>query len=384
MHPVLSQIRDLLVSLRLTVVLLVASLILVFVATLAQTNYGIYTVQEGYFRSFIAIWHVGPLYVPLPGGYLVGGLLFINLIAAHMYRFKLTWRKAGIFLTHIGLILLLVGELLTGILQEDFSMQIIEGESRNYSESFQDNELAIIDVTDPEYEEVVAIPESLIADGESIQHQALPFRVVPRLYYPNARLQLRSNVPNPPPAPETVDVGRQVVAFEQPITYRQDERNFPTAYVELVGSQGSLGTWLVSTELQAPQYFDYAGRQWKMLMRFTRDYKPFTLTLREVRHDKYPGTEIPRNFSSLVHITTPGGGDDRDALIYMNSPLRYGGYTFYQYQMDAASDLTVLQVVRNPGWLIPYIACVLMGLGLFWQFSYHLVGFLRKQRRSAA
>src|SRR5687768_10807053 len=106
MNSAVRYVRNFFVSLRLTVVLLVFGMILVLAGTLAQVELGIWVVQEEFFRSFIAIWKLGPLFIPLPGGYLVGGLLLINLIAAHIYRFQFTWRKAGIQLTHIGLILL--------------------------------------------------------------------------------------------------------------------------------------------------------------------------------------------------------------------------------------------------------------------------------------
>src|SRR5882757_1047075 len=115
MNQTVRQVRDFFVSLKLTVVLLAFSIVLIFAATLAQVDLGIWAVQQEFFHSFVAFWHIGSLYVPLPGGYLLGGLLLINLVSAHIYRFKLTWRKAGIFLTHLGIILLLVGELLSGL-----------------------------------------------------------------------------------------------------------------------------------------------------------------------------------------------------------------------------------------------------------------------------
>src|SRR5688500_5305336 len=129
MNDTVRQFRNFFVSLKLTVVLLVLSIVLIFVATLDQVNLGIWAVQEKYFRSFFVLWRAVEVPIPVfPGGYLIGGLLLINLVSAHVYRFKLTWRKAGIFLTHIGLILLLVGELLTGLLQEEFQMRLVEGE----------------------------------------------------------------------------------------------------------------------------------------------------------------------------------------------------------------------------------------------------------------
>ena len=40
---------------------------------------------------------------------------------------------------------------------------------------------------------------------------------------------------------------------------------------------------------------------------------------------------------------------------------------------------TVLQVVRNPGWLMPYFSCALVSLGMLVHFGIHLVGFLRRR-----
>src|SRR4051812_11772941 len=187
MNDTFRQFRDFFVSLKLTVVLLVLGMFLIFAATLDQVNLGIWAVQEKYFRSFFVLWHAGNVPVPVfPGGYFIGGLLLINLIAAHVYRFKRSWRKLGIEVTHLGLILLLVGELLSGLWQEDYSMQIAHGETKNYSESQRDNELAIVDTTDPKFDDVVAVPERIIAKQEALQHPKLPFRVIIKEYYANA------------------------------------------------------------------------------------------------------------------------------------------------------------------------------------------------------
>ena len=67
-----------------------------------------------------------------------------------------------------------------------------------------------------------------------------------------------------------------------------------------------------------------------------------------------------------------------------SDPLRHGGLTFYQYQMNAAGKMSAFQVVKNPGWLLPYIACIMMGLGLAWQFGYSLLGFIKKRSTAAA
>jgi hypothetical protein len=170
----------------------------------------------------------------------------------------------------------------------------------------------------------------------------------------------------------------------QAITYRSNERNIPAAIVEIIGAAGSLGTWLVSTDLPMPQEFQHDNRTWRIALRVRRFYQPFSLTLLKFSHDRYAGTEIPKNFSSRLRLTTPDGGEDREVLVFMNNPLRQSGVTFYQAGFQDDDRTTILQVVRNPAWTLPYVACSLMTLGLTMQFGFHLFGFVRKRRATSA
>ena len=391
MTPLVRQFRDFFVSLRLTVVLLALSIVLIFWATLAQVQLGIWGVQEKFFHTFFVLENIPGTAIPVPvfpGGYFLGGLLLLNLVAAHLYRFRFEWKKAGIQLTHLGLILLLLGELITSLQQVESNMRLPEGGTMRYSESYRINELAILDTTNPEFNEVVAIPEAVLADGGSIQHPKLPFQIRIRDYYPNAALALRDQ-----PAPggqqaatgplATAGIGPRVAVTPLRLTYKQDERNAPAAHLEFVGPEGTLGTWLVSPLLGMPQKFDYAGRTWEIALRFKRYYYPFALTLLDFTHEKYAGTDIPKNFASRIHLKTDDAREDRDVLIYMNNPLRHAGLTFYQASFEKGDKVSILQVVRNPGWVLPYIACIMMGLGLLVQFGIHLLGFVRKRAASS-
>jgi len=136
------------------------------------------------------------------------------------------------------------------------------------------------------------------------------------------------------------------------------------------------------------QAVDVGGKEYTFALRPTRLYFPFSLTLLKATHTVYEGTDIPKDFRSLVQLKNPQTGENRQVQIYMNAPLRYAGLTFYQYQMDAGeatreagrAPSSVLQVVRNPGWLTPYIGCAMVGLGLVIQFGFHLVGFVSKRK----
>src|SRR5205814_6220325 len=184
----------LLTSLRLTVVLLSAGLLLVFVGTLAQVHEGLYQAQARYFRSWV-VWKptIGDSAWPilLPGGYLIGTLLLLNLLAAHAARFKFSKKKIGIVMIHAGVILLLVGQMLTDLLARESYMQLSsEGPAKYYSESSIRNELVVIDVTDPVSDEVFAIPESRLTERGEIRDPKLPFTVRVKKYSANSLPQL--------------------------------------------------------------------------------------------------------------------------------------------------------------------------------------------------
>ena len=153
-----------------------------------------------------------------------------------------------------------------------------------------------------------------------------------------------------------------------------------TAAVEILAAEGSLGIWLVSDALDAPQTFSAGDRTWQLAMRPVRYYKPYSVTLQKFTHEKYPGTEIPKDFASRITLIDEDGGVNRNVLIYMNHPLRYRGETYYQAGFERDDRTSILQVVRNPSFLAPYIACIIVAAGLLVQFGYHLVGFSRRER----
>jgi hypothetical protein len=200
-------------------------------------------------------------------------------------------------------------------------------------------------------------------------------------------------------------------------TKKMDDKNVPTALIEIIGPNSSLGDWIISGwagdsvmnnileatyaqqmgaqmahniahRIMEPQFVDSGGKKFTFTLRPERIYTPFSLTLLKATHSIYPGTDIPKDFRSRVRLENRKTGENREVEIFMNSPLRYAGLTFYQYQMDAGDVArqagrvasSTLQVVRNPSWLTPYIGCILVALGLVIQFMTHLVGFISKRK----
>jgi len=381
----MKQFVSIFFSVRLTVALLVLATLLVFVGTLAQVEQGLYQAQARYFKSFFVYWQPGggSLAIPVfPGGYLVGTLMILNLIAVGSRRLRPGRGKWGLLLIHAGLVLLLLGQLITDTLSVESAMRLQEGETKNYSEDFHSSELVIVDATDPAHDQVVSLPERLLRGGGELPVPATPFTLAISDHWVHAEL-LTQEASGAKASTADRGVGTGLWILGRPPTTRMDERNLPATLVEIRAGSERLGTWLVSSMIAQPQTFEHGGRSWHLAMRPLRHYTPYSLTLLECRHDVYPGTDIPKNFSSRVTVDNPEAGEKREVLIWMNNPLRYGGNTYYQYQMAAASGSSTLQVVRNPGWLTPYVSCTMVGVGLLWQFMSHLIAFLKTRRRHA-
>jgi ABC-type transport system involved in cytochrome c biogenesis permease subunit len=408
-----------LASLRLTVALFVLSLFLVFVGTLAQMDNGVGTVVSQYFRS-LYVWvplqlfvrfgqvflfvpygtHVGGAF-PFPGGWLIGGALLVNLLAAHAVRFRLTWKRSGVLVLHAGLVVMMVGELVTGLFASEGLLTIKAGGASNYVEHRDAPELAVVGPLPGHPDEVTVVPAARLRRGGLVRSDALHFDVQVDEYMVNSALEKAA-----PGAPNraTAGAGLQFVASSRKEGAGVDSEqriDLASAYVTFKkkGTGESVGTYLLSvwlTEMgEAPQAVTADGQSYEVALRFKRTYKPYTVQLREFRHDRYPGTDIPKNFSSDVRLVDPARGEDRTARISMNAPLQYTGQvpllgyftqndTFYQQGFLPGDSGTILQVVTNPGWVMPYLSCGLVVAGMLIHFGIKLVGFLRKQRGVAA
>jgi hypothetical protein len=394
-----------LASLRFTVVLFVLSLLLVFFGTLAQIDNGIWTVVNGYFRWFW-VWVPFRLFgqfggvffeflgfprgmnipgsFPFPGGLTLGILLLVNLLAAHAIRFKLSWKRSGIFLIHGGLILMLLGEFIAYFSVEG-RMTIEEGETTNAVVVPRQTELAVIrpDDTNKDLDRVTVVPSDILRSGV-VKSDELPFDVEVVKWFVNGAVRdARPDDSNP----ATKGIGLDTVAYERGEVSGVDSNQsveVPACYLKVTKKDGSdLGTWLMWAAFKRGQPITVDGKTYEVALRLKQSYKPFSMKLLEFRFDRYAGTETPKNFSSKVHLLDPETGDDRDVVIRMNEPLRHRGETFYQADWNKETEHgTVLQVVRNPGWLLPYFSCAIVSLGMILHFGLNLATFL--QRRSGS
>lgn len=385
-----------LASLKLTVVLMLLAMILVFAGTLAQKELGIHSVVSRYFRSWIVLIPVRVFFLwntdlpkevafPFPGGYSIGFALLFNLVAAHLVRFQPSWRRIGIWIIHVGVIVLMLGELLTGLLQVESRMVIEEGKASNYVEDHHEFELAFVNSSAPGTDQVAVVPARLLRKAKGrLQDARLPVQIEVTQYMTNSKIE--DAMPTGYSNQATQGAGKRHFAVEQPEVSGVDQDapvDTPAAYLRFFDAAGAeLGVWLLAFELK-PQLLEVDGNRFEISLRFRRTYKPYTLHLKRFTHEVYPGTDKPKDYRSHIHVIDPTTDTDREVEIYMNTPLRFGGETFYQSGFldprTQGATGTILQVVRNPAWTMPYVSCTLVTLGMMVHFGMVLVRFLQKE-----
>lgn len=379
-------------SLKLTVWLLVFSMLLVFFGTLDQVRIGIRGAQDIYFESLIALWRYPEtwplggflkyLQIPLPGGYVVGPLLAINLVFSHVRHFRPRWGIAGISIIHAGILLLLIGQLVTNLFQKEYYMWLDEGESANFVRSFRNDELYVLHYKDGGRTGIYSYDVETLEKGEEIKLGALPFRIRVKELMQNADIR-SGDSGGVPIANGGIAAQFNLQAREVPSFRSDDQRDVRSAVVEVLSDETVVGTWLVSNVFEErfpEQVFTVGNEQFAVGLRFEKTYLPFRVTLQEFTHDRYPGTNIPKNFSSQVRLENSQTGEDVETRIFMNHPLRYEGLTFYQASFAKQDTASMFHVVENPGRHLPYISCVMVSLGLLYQFFWAGLGAMRRSR----
>jgi hypothetical protein len=232
-------------------------------------------------------------------------------------------------------------------------------------------------------ESMVTFPEAELSGKTALHNAKLPFNLRVKNFWPNARLYPR---PGPKSLMPHVTQGMLTDYFVNPAApvTDQDHRNMPGALVELLNAKGSLGTWLLwagNDSSRATDIVPIGSKSYKLALQFKRYYTPYSIGLVKFTHDNYKGTDTAKNFASRIRLVNPQSNEDREVVIKMNNPLRYKGTTYYQSSFDRfRPDVTILEVVTNPSWLTPYLACVMVAAGMIIQFMSHLVGFATKRR----
>lgn len=96
---------------------------------------------------------------------------------------------------------------------------------------------------------------------------------------------------------------------------------------------------------------------------------PYEFNLTKFKMDTNPGTRDPSSYESFVDLFDSNGRSSHH--IYMNYPLKYDGFTFYQasyFPTKTGAHGSVLSVNFDPGRWIKYLGAILLVFGTIWHF----------------
>lgn len=392
-------------SLQLAVALLLLLALLTWLGTLAQIELGLYQAQRLYFES---VWLLAELPVsfggkeffrlslPLPGAYLVMAVLLVNLLVGGVLRLRWNWRSLGVLLVHIGM----AGLFVQGFVKLHYSVSghltLFEGQQDSVYQSFTEWELALLrSDRDAVVERTVPAHAFAHAGGDPVRIDCpgAPFDVEVRHFLENCAALPKGPMVTPVlPVVEAEVRGQRTAVFLRAEPMRKErEQNVAGCYVT-VRERGT-GKALAETVLigsdrrlrsfrSEPFVFTVGEERYGLDLRRVLLDLPFTVRLDRFERVTYPGTEMPKEFSS--YVTVLAGGQDERQHIYMNNPMRREGYVLYQAswgpQGSRGPFFSQFEVARNPSDRWSIAACTVIAVGLVLHFLRKLRSFLRAER----
>lgn len=346
-------------------------LIVILVAgTVDQKFIGLYLAQKKYFSSWI-LWGF------FPGGRLTMLVVFINLAAKLMFASPMIPKRIGTLITHFGMLLLLIGSFFTAYFSTEGNMPIPEGGASSAYQSHYDLEIAVIDQSDSEFDEVTAFSSEYIDTGAIVEHAGFPFTITVKTFFRNVDLVRKESV-----AGSDFKGAAQRFDMLPKESELEFEQNMAGMLLEFKGLDGDAdGTYLVFQFMTVPQIVTAGGKQYEVQLRNKRYLLPFAIELIDFETIYYPGTTMAESYSSLVNIVE--GGVSREVKISMNQPLRSGNYTLYQASFipGDVNETSVLAVVRNAGRQFPYYSSIIMCIGLMIHLAIQVPNLLKRNKR---
>jgi hypothetical protein len=302
-------------------------MILLIIGTLAQQQEGLYLAQQHYFSVYY-FWY--KQMIPLPGAYSTLGFIALALLAK-FYQDPWIASKLGTHVLHLAALLLLLGGFLTAYFSQEGQLTLAPGQSHNALTQDYHTELIITDLTHH---------TTTRWDADLFKHQQQfyePFVFAIERYCEHCDLDFK-----PLPQPKNREEATPALTL-----------NINTHRYQL------------HVDVTHPFNITVSQKPYQIAFRHTQIPLPFSITLLSFKIDFYPKTRIARSYESVVRINDLN--TTSQALISMNKPLHYKGYTFYQASFidhPPAPPATVLAGVKNMGRHFPYLSSLLLCLGL--------------------
>lgn len=374
-------------SFALATIVLFFLFIITWVGTLEQVEKGLHVTVRDFFESFYAVyWIKGSVPIPLPGGFLLLSLLFLNIVCGGIIRLRKKPQTVGILIAHLSIAFLIIAGGVSYYFKKDGNMALWPGDSSNLFQSFHDWVMEVKEIgTD---DDVWVIKDSAFNDLDGsksriFHRETLPFEIKLYGYVRNSELAV---------ADGSSTGGQPVVdgffLKEQPPA-PENEMNVGGVLCEVIDKDGEKVAESVVTFQPSGKVFTFTadGRKFAIEMNRERWEVPFTVTLDKFVHEVYPKTNKPRVFRS--EVTRTENGADEVVKISMNEPMRYKGYTFFQAswgpQGAGPNDpkFSQFEVAKNPSDHWPLWSCIAAFIGLALHFGMSLWKFSKRSAKKA-
>jgi hypothetical protein len=352
----LHRFISLLASLHLTTIALILLMVLVITGTLYQVDHGIYAAQERFFKAWFIFF--GGV-IPFPAVRTVIAVLVVNLIAAAIRKRPFTIRTAGIIILHIGTVMLVGGSVIASRFTQESAITLSQGQSTETTYDFN------------KWNFNISVNES--KNGTHyVKHHTFPLK------------KLRSNRNLPlPPSPFTVHIKKiytncmpilnsdssAIIGFtERPPTQEQGRNLSGIVFTISTRDINNPATRYIYAGNMAPMSFTHGSDTISLVMQPRTIDLPMRVTLSRFDVEWHPGTTKPKSFKTRLRLL--GKHLDREVTIEMNRPFRYESFTFYQmgYSGEKGNYSSTLAIVKNPLRYMPYVASLIIVIGLFLHF----------------
>ncbi len=388
-RSLLGSVFALLSSLELAVVLIVYLGILTWLGTLAQVELGLHRTQQIYFEGWFVPILGGVLRIP--GAYPVMALMCVNLLFGGIARLNWNWRNAGVLVTHLGIALLFAQGFVKMHYSTSGHLTLYEKQQGASFVSFHEWEIALYQQDGDTVRErtipAVAFNRASGVVPAVFGSPDLPFAIEVRHFHENT-----TPMPKGPMVQTTMPVVNGVF-LQVDAQAPERERNIAGCYATIRGAankqvlaEGVL--WgLTRDQRRHPFTFEVDGARWGLELRRVTQDLPFSVKLDRFVRVTYPGTELPKEFSSYVTVTDEQGNSEA-SHIYMNAPLRKDGYVMYQAswgpERGGPPYFSQFEVARNPSDRWSVLSCAVIGIGMTIHFLRKLLNYIRSENLKAA
>ncbi len=321
-------------------------MVYLIIGTVAQKQIGLYQATQIFFYAPI-IWYKA---IPLPGMPIFMGLFLLNLTCYVFLKNPFHKEKIGTLISHIGVILLIIGGFYTLIFSQTGYIDLAIGEKTAHIFDYHQRDFVIEKIDDN---------TKLIYSFDHIKNIDLPFTFNILQSCENCDIKARV---------EKSDIfhgmAQHMALHKKPLDI-QNEENMAGISFEIEGSDNHDGVYLVLEDV--PQYpeIKHNNQTYRFKLHKSQRNLPFSIQLTDFRRTNHDGIGMAKSYESDVILRDHSM--QWEETISMNKPLRYKGYTIFQSSFieTPIGERSVFSVVQNSGRAFPYIAGFAICFGMF-------------------